>query len=370
MQILKEKQFIIFKLDDGKTVSYDLEKKETIGKRGKPVNSLQSQLRGYKISDVIESFEDENYRNFLNFIKGMRSYDISSAASLIENAKRYARYEQYFSAGIKRMTYDFKTSITDVPKGLLKICRDYDVCLTNDVFEVYKTNPDYFTIAFSLDFTSLSTSDIIDLLTNGYYRNTYNNNVIQSILNRLQKPFSYNIKHLLMYFDNIKTFEGIDDIDYLLREFYDYVTMMSKISQKFEKYPKTLLTTHRIACRNYNRLKEQFIEEDFNKRIDKDLEYAHEEYKIIYPNSTQEIKDEAVQQNNCVASYIKRVISGDCHILFLRKKDYPEKSLVTLEFKDGKVVQARGKFNREVSDVEQKIIDKYNSKLLKKENII
>ena len=78
-----------------------------------------------------------------------------------------------------------------------------------------------------------------------------------------------------------------------------------------------------------------------------------------------------MQQNHCVASYIQNVIDGKTHILFLREKDNIEKSLITLEVKNYRVVQARGKFNRDATSEEQFIINMYNKKLNKiKNNLI
>jgi hypothetical protein len=164
----------------------------------------------------------------------------------------------------------------------------------------------------------------------------------------------------ILYIDHLKTYEAIEDMQFLLKEIYDYANMMSKISHKFDKYPRHFLTTHRIACRNYNRLKEKFDEEAFKKRIDKSMEKSFGEYVFIYPDSTQDIKDEASRMSNCVASYIKDVIDGRCHILFLRLKDKIDKSVVTIEVKNGKIVQAKQRFNDPVSAEQQEVIDKYN----------
>jgi len=65
MRTYKSHKFIVFKLDDGKTVKYDLSSGQTIGKLGKPVKSLSPQLRGYDIHAVIDGFENESYRKFL-----------------------------------------------------------------------------------------------------------------------------------------------------------------------------------------------------------------------------------------------------------------------------------------------------------------
>lgn len=171
-------------------------------------------------------------------------------------------------------------------------------------------------------------------------------------------------KSLLMYIDSLITYEAIDNIIYIARELYDYVRMMSTISNKFDKYPRNFLTTHKIACRNYNRLKQEFPEELFKKRIRTDYECVYKGYQFVYTKSIQEIKDEAVQQHNCVASYIDDVINGKCHILFLRKRDSLDKSLVTIEVNTytETIVQAKGKFNRDTTEEENKVIEAWNKK--------
>ena len=64
--------------------------------------------------------------------------------------------------------------------------------------------------------------------------------------------------------------------------------------------------------------------------------------------------------NNCVSSYIQRVIDGDCHILFLRLKDKPNESLVTIEVRNNKIVQALQKYNQPLTKEQQEIVDKWN----------
>lgn len=156
-------------------------------------------------------------------------------------------------------------------------------------------------------------------------------------------------------------------MNYLLSELYDYANMMRQLSNRYDKYPRNFLTTHNIACRNYSRMKKEFSEELFRKRINKEYECSFGDYVFIYPKSTQEIKDEAASQNNCVASYIDRVIDGNCHILFLRKKNNPKESLVTIEVRNDQIVQARRRFNDPVTDEDQKAIDAFNKMFMKKE---
>ena len=100
------------------------------------------------------------------------------------------------------------------------------------------------------------------------------------------------------------------------------------------------------------------------------MEKTFGDYVFMYPKSTQAIIDEAVSQNNCVASYIQSVIDGRCHILFLRHKDTPEQSLVTIEVRGNKIVQARQRYNALCTAEQKEAVDKWNewrAKQVKKE---
>ena len=380
MKAYKEKQYLVFKFEDGKDVRYDLSNGQTLGKSGKPVKDICTQLRGYDILSVINSFEDENYRNFLKFVdsrvnrstaiqssyyrRGRRVDKVRNVGSFLSRIRSFSNYEQFFACGIKDMEYAHDWDISKIPKGLLKLCRENNIKLTQKLRDAYIQKPNDFNNVMNMDFYSLSKNDVLNVLIDSasssyYYR--------MPLVRDLVDNYNYKIQSLFTYFDNLITYEALDGIYNVLREFHDYVTMVSRISPKYEKYPKNFLTTHKIACRNYNRLKEHFEELDFQKRIDKTLEYACGDYKFVYPETTQDIKDEAVQQNNCVASYIKRVIDGQCHILFMRRKDDLTHSLVTIEVRDNKIVQAKGKFNRDVTSEEQEAIDKWNKKFEKKE---
>ena len=184
----------------------------------------------------------------------------------------------------------------------------------------------------------------------------------KSYFNTLVNDFGYNAKDLWLYIDRIKTFEAIEDMAFLINELHDYADMMRQLSNKYDKYPRHFLTTHKIACRNYNRMKKEFSEELFRKRINKQYECSFGDYIFIYPESTQDIKDEATMQNNCVSSYIDKVIDGECHILFLRKRNKPKESLVTIEVRNNRIVQAKRRFNDDVTSEDQLAIDAFNRK--------
>ena len=289
----------------------------------------------------------------------------TNIGTVLSKVPYYSNYEQIFSAGFEDIidNYHFRYNISDIPKALIKVAKKHNIQISNDLVELWKTNPNAYNIAYNLEYVSLNNSNIQTILTRKmskwdagtgkWLTGSYYNALID---------MGYNAKSLLLYLDSLKTYEAIDDMYYVINELYDYAKMMSEISNKFEKYPRNFLTTHKIACRNYNRMKQKFSEYRFKQRICKDYEYQYKDYVFLYPDSTQDIKDEAASQNNCVASYIDNVINGGCDILFLRKKDSPKDSLVTIEVRNNKIVQARRRFNEPVREEDQEAIDAWNNK--------
>lgn len=367
MKVYKDKQFLVFDFENGKTVKYDFATKKAIGIKGKPVKDLRSQLRGISMSQIIENCEDEKYAKFLSFVmrsESIQHYEIWNVGTVLDRVPSYSRFEQLFSAGIDDIIESknkraFKYSINDIPKSLLKLCREHSIKLTNDIVRFYKENPNAYCIAYKLDYISLDYYDIYKIWKTS--ENIYDANA-KSYFNILVNEYGYNAKDLWLYIDRIKTFEAIEDMAFLIRELCDYADMMRQLSNKYDKYPRHFLTTHKIACRNYDRMKKEFSEELFRKRMKKEYECSFGEYVFIYPKSTQEIKDEAARQSNCVSSYIDKVIDGYCHILFLRKKNSPKESLVTIEVRNDQIVQAKRRFNDDVTEEQKEVIDKFNKK--------
>ena len=70
----------------------------------------------------------------------------------------------------------------------------------------------------------------------------------------------------------------------------------------------------------------------------------------------QELADEGINLSHCVGDYISRVASGDCHILFLRRKHAPDQSLVTLQLSGQSICQAQGLNRRSITSDERKFL--------------
>lgn len=376
MKAIKNGADLIFTCDDGKTVKYNLNTGVCIGKNGKPCKCLNSQLRGYSVNEIANSFEDKNFGKFISHVALKCSRNgqcIQNIGTVFQRMDKYKREEQIYSAGLTLAgtcgrDY-FKGTINEIPKGLMKILREIREGVNNVNVEEYKAHPDAFNYAFNHEFVSLSKRDAYRFLM--YICSDYDRNehcyVYGNKFFNICDRYGYTPKSLLNYIDYLVTYEALapDCPSKILGEIDDNCNMLSQMSDKYDKYPRHFLTSHQITSRTYQRWKEEFNEELFAKRVNTKMEVTIGDYKFIYPKTTKDIKDEAVQQSNCVASYIDKVIGGSCDIILMRKKNDVENSLVTVEVRNGKVVQARQRFNESVNESEQKALDKYDEFLSK-----
>lgn len=225
------------------------------------------------MNQIIEYCADEKYAKFLKFVQNRYPNYISNIGTILSKVPQYSKFEQIFSAGFDSIVdRNFTKTINDIPKSLIKIARDRQIKISDRFCDYWKRNPDAHFLAYQLDYISLTDEDINKILMRESYDYVDGISNYFSYFNKLIEEYGYNPKALLLYLDTLKTFEAIDDMNYLLVELKDYANMMNTISPKFDKYPRNFLTTHKIACRNYNRLKKEFSEEIFRTRIDKNLE--------------------------------------------------------------------------------------------------
>lgn len=380
MKVYKEKQYLIIELDDGGVVKYDLATNSCIGKTGKRVKSLNTQLSNIKWYDLVDSCVDVNYANFLRFVKekefGYGGQYVSNLGTILSRVARYAHFEQWFAAGYADyIDPKIKYKITDVPKSLLAMCKEKRFTLNDDVIRQYKQRPDEWRNALNGEYLTLSINAITRIMTytwkvKRFYgtRNYEYHYVNLNFIDFMLDDHHYTVKGIVNYIDYLMTYEAIENLGSILQELGDYVDIMSRLSPRFEKYPRHFLTTMRIASRNYQRLKIEFDENSFKQCFKPDMEYKTGNYVFVYPKSTQDIKHEATQQSNCVASYIQRVLDGQCDILFLRHKDAPDESLVTIEVRNGKIVQAKQKYNAEITSEQSEAVAAWNQYYKNKTN--
>ena len=141
--------------------------------------------------------------------------------------------------------------------------------------------------------------------------------------------------------------------DYLRRELHLKGGRMARMN----KYPETWLTvTHKQQkefsnLQHLERMEEHGNTEKFDNSIEanRHLEWTNGNYMIRMPTGADDIRDEADQMHHCVATYIPQIEAGEKIVMFMRDKDDPDKSLVTVEVIDNAITQAYAQRDTEPS---------------------
>ena len=132
-------------------------------------------------------------------------------------------------------------------------------------------------------------------------------------------------------------------------------------------YPKNLKEKHDELQHQIKVKKDKKINNQIKKRYNqiKSNKFQNKEYIIFPAKSIDELIDESSQQNNCVKTYAERIAKGQCDIYFMRYLKTIDKSLVTIEVIDNKVVQKRTKNNNQTTKEQDKFLNMWENKILK-----
>ena len=85
---------------------------------------------------------------------------------------------------------------------------------------------------------------------------------------------------------------------------------------------------------------------------------------IVPPKTAAEIVEEGHALHHCVGGYVSRVANKECMILFLRKKEEPDKPFYTIEIKNGAVQQIHGYDNCDPPPMVEKYLKVWKQKKL------
>ena len=151
--------------------------------------------------------------------------------------------------------------------------------------------------------------------------------------------------------------------------YIDYLSMLGDLGVEDKStgtlIPSSLAKSHDKAAKQLNSLKkarqieiDRLKNEEYQSNIQsrKNFNFTGNDYVVILPNKLSDIVGEGAVLKHCVGGshYLDRHLAGKTTILFVRTVDAPDVSLYTLEFRDWKIVQLRGKFNesapKEVTD--------------------
>lgn len=193
-------------------------------------------------------------------------------------------------------------------------------------------------------------------------------------MSQYARNFAIYMRHSTPY-KMLKYIEGLkSEGPYAMRnqevnDYHDYLQLAAGLGYNLDDdwilYPKNLKERHDQLTEEQNERKAELEKESDDKK-DRKLkrtikrkgwtryEMETEELLIRLPECAHEIRKEGNAQHHCVATYMDRMVAGETCILFIRKKEEPDKSYYTVEVRDDEVIQVRGKYNAAPSeDIEE-----------------
>ena len=177
----------------------------------------------------------------------------------------------------------------------------------------------------------------------------------------MESEYNINLRRFVDYicFDLYR--QGYGEVNgSFFREYMDYLSMQKSFYGKVkEKYPEHFKTAHDVMALKVNLAKAAEQCQNFAEQTEqvRELEYSAQGYCIVVPAEPRELADEGINLSHCVGDYIDRVASGECHILFLRRRNAPEQSLVTLQLCGQSICQAQGMNRRSITQEERKFLN-------------
>lgn len=161
--------------------------------------------------------------------------------------------------------------------------------------------------------------------------------------------------------------EGEEYIDgnVLYYQFLEYIKLVEEVkiySHIFPRYPS--LT---IENENAQRFKEKYcflkyyleheniVNETFVELSKKwsNLYFEDEKYLIMPPANVNDLLLEAHMQFNCLVDYVTQIMDEETIIVFMREKENPNKSLITIEVRNNRITQALLACNKTISNESQ-----------------
>jgi len=168
------------------------------------------------------------------------------------------------------------------------------------------------------------------------------------------------IKYSKMHNGKVKT--------YLYKDYLRFAKLLGyDLESNRYAFPKKLKEEHDKLEKQYRIQNETIIQEAIARRS-KELSINTYQNKKLIDEPAQSLKslqDESEQQRNCVRTYARKYAEGYSDIYFMRDVKNPRKSLVTVEVKNGKIIQSRVKYNNDPSEKQLQFLKKWEEKILK-----
>lgn len=357
-------------ITEGKTETYEYKEFRQTGKRRWcNDNCYMYSQREALYDDNLDELKDTEFR--YSAIKEMATHEEGYKFDVSMYMSKYRKW--------KKLEYVVKMKLYNMARDIVK-----DIGIGNTInFEAKKPNEllmiskENFKIAQEID-ADLKELKVIQKAEDLKLKITPEE--VREISKEFNHPQTFikaaSYSNIRKAFKYIRRIEGMDlcisanlYCDYL--EFADELGYDMK--SDFTLFPKKLKEVHDYTSEllTEKRTKDQSekIKNRYKETYDK-YKWQYNGYEIVVPKDTKDLIDEGQANKHCVANYARRVAEGETTILFLRKSEEINKTLYTIEVKNGELIQCRTKHNHSYEEDKEikKIVNKFIKDVLKKLN--
>ncbi len=171
-----------------------------------------------------------------------------------------------------------------------------------------------------------------------------------------------------------KSNQGINSSYYILSDWADYISDCEKLEFDLTEdcilYPRNLHQAHQNTIKQIKIQGNALLDRQITKRLPtlNQRFYWEDEQFLIRPATTSvELINEGKALHHCVGTYGDRYAVGKTNILFIRRRNAPDKPFYTMEINNqNAIVQCRGLKNCGMIDKVQKFVDEFKSIKLEK----
>ena len=159
-------------------------------------------------------------------------------------------------------------------------------------------------------------------------------------------------KKLIKYLNDVNDLRtygiALDYIDYIESCEKLGIVLTSKV-----RYPEDLKASHDEVMGKLQIIHTQKETKAIQKQVNEKLykyRYANNSFIITPANSSEDLIQESKELSHCVRTYVDLYAKGKTSIMLIRKREDVNKPFYTLELKENKVIQVRGKHNCDPTD--------------------
>lgn len=321
-------------------------------------------MRTIVFEDLAEACDKKQFLSFISTITktmmkeiqtSMEIYILQIIGSQKEKSDFFSRIrkkDKLYSLAVSNPNLNISWDYDgDIPEGFVDFCLKNDITVninSYNSFQLSKKNKDY------PEDVRLLAAQFDKMIDNSELPKEYIIKILRCYKNSLLKYGEY-------------AFDGCYKLSNTLNGVAEYPELIKLIDNQ-----SSFALVAKAVSKNYRLLKDKEQQEQIEKsqkRI-KELEnLVYEDYYFIVPTTPKELINEGEQQHNCIGHfYNDSMCKGKDFIYFIRKKNEPEKSYITCRFDmyTKKTVEARYKFNDEVSKEEDKRAILKSSEFIKK----